>query len=140
MALIPKILCRFAEHWMILHLLSMRRNVNRNVFNYRENVSATTVSTERRVWSSQQTKHRLVAQPHYQYHYQHSPAESGNHPIQLKRYYRTHTLFSAFRSRLFYFRVAVRPAESPRSCEINIKLYNPILSGPLSLVISGRHR
>ena len=29
---------------MILHLLHMRRNVNRNVFNDRENVSATTSS------------------------------------------------------------------------------------------------
>ena len=32
---------------MILHLLRMRRNVNRNVFNDRENVSATTLLLER---------------------------------------------------------------------------------------------
>ena len=40
-----KCVCCFAEHLMILHLLRMRRNINRNVFNDRKNASATTSSS-----------------------------------------------------------------------------------------------
>ena len=43
----PKMLCLFRWTLVILHLLRMRRNVNRNVFNARKNVAR-----QRQYWSS----------------------------------------------------------------------------------------